>query len=918
MKFRALIFILSIFLILPFSGFSQKSLDSLKNILNSKLSNNTKEKKVEEFIKNNKSRLIPEDLANCYQEYGKWFFLLDMKNRAYLEKAISYTEKALKLKKEHNVNSKSIKGTLYNLGYFYAKQKNYFKAIDYFEQIKEISEVDSNTLKSLRELSNIYMKTGDFYKTLNNLNTLIRLSYKDTLWREKTIQAYQYRAMVYSFMGLKRFSKNIKEDVRKADSLLNLLTKKRTRYHNRLDQIEGNRLLENGNYEKAIIFFEKILKVINKKKSINVARTYNSLGQSYSKNGNYKSAFLNFNKAILYDPMYSPVYENIGDIYIAQKEYQLGLKQFQKAINILTKTNFNPKQKLSKKILGLVQQKYFLLHHLTQKAKGWIQYYKAEKKLEYLRYALETFKTADQLIDIIRFESSEYKSKLYWREQGASLYVGAVEVCFLLNKPEEAFYFMEKNKAILLLEDISNYQAIENAKLPLTLANKEVQLKTHINTVESQLQQVMAKKENRKDSLQRQLYLSKRAYATFVDSLVVAYPEYGKYKKQIPIISYEKAETTANTQNTLFLQYITTDAKGYGMLIGGTKPLVFEITNANTLPKDLEDYQNIVTQKFVTTEQQQAFCTTANRLFQKLIPQAIYEELKDKQVIIIPDYRLQELSFETLTTLKNTTDYLLKEAEISYAYSISYLENNNNLTRNAKDSFLAVAPVDFESLQLPSLHYTNTEANALATIFSGNLLLNNQATKTSFLDQGGNYKALHLATHAEVGNSIDPWIAFHDHKLSLQELYGYKNQHDLVTLSACKTSLGELKLGEGVMSLTRGFFYGGAKSVVSSLWATNDKANQQIMVSFYKQLKEGVSKSKALRQAKLHYLKTHQGTEASPLYWGGNILVGDIASINLTNSFFSEKLQLVAILGVLLLIVWISWFFLKLKKKMKE
>jgi len=895
-----------------------QSLDSLKVILTSKDPDSLIIQKASIFFKADQNKLLPLELAECYHEYGKWWYKNSRKKSENLDRAITYTSKAVTLKKDNKASKESLKKSLYNLGFFCSLSGYYTQAIQYYKEIKDLFDVGEKTFYVLSELANTYMMIGDYQKSILNLDLLISESQKSINHNKWLILAYLNRAELYALMSRKKFSKKIKNDIDKIDLLLKKYKGNSTSYYNRLYQIEGNRLLENGYPNEAIPYFSMILKNITEGDLYDKAVVNNSLGQSYFKLKEYDNALLHFNKAIDYDPIYTTPYENRGDLYIERSNLLKGIEEYQKAINILLSIELGVEDKVEIENLEQVKKKYHLLHHLIQKAKGWVQFYKTEKKQEYLRYALETFKTADQLIDIIRFESTEHKSKLYWREQGASLYVGAVEVCFLLNKPEEAFYFMEKNKAILLLEDISNYQAIENAKLPLTLANKEVQLKKQINTFESQLQRVTAKKEDTKDSLQRQLYLSKRAYATFIDSLVVAYPEYGKYKRQIPIISYEKAEIIANTQNTLFLQYITTDAKGYGMLIGGAKPIVFEITNANTLPKDLEGYQNIVTQKFVTTEQQQAFCTIANRLFQKLIPQGIYEELKGKQVIIIPDYRLQELSFETLTTSKTTTNYLLKEAEISYAYSISYLENNNNLTRDAKESFLAVAPVDFESLQLPSLHYTNTEANALATIFSGNLLLNNQATKTSFLDQGGNYKALHLATHAKVGNSIDPWIAFHDHKLSLQELYGYKNQHDLVTLSACKTSLGELKLGEGVMSLTRGFFYGGAKSVVSSLWATNDKANQQIMVSFYEQLKEGVSKSKALRQAKLNYLKTHQGTEASPLYWGGNILVGDVASINLTNSFFSGKLKLVVILVGLLLILWISWFFLKLKKKMKE
>ncbi len=867
------------------------------------------------FLETHQNKLLPLELAECYHEYGKWWYKNRQKEKINLDNAIAYTKQAVQLKKENKASKKSLKKSLYNLGFFYLKKGNNYEAMDCYQQIKDIPEVDEKTFFALDELADIYRINGDYQRSISNLDFLISKSFKEnTIYQEWLVGGYLGRARVYSEMSRQKYSKRIKRDLEKVDSLLSIYSTGRTIYHNMLYQNEGNRLLENGYYKKSILYFNRILEHISEIDREDIAKLYNSLGQAYSKLEVYDKAIFYFDKAIVYKKDFTHPYENKGDLYIEKLEFELGLKEYQKAINILVKADLDLEQKLPVEVLESVQQKYYLLHHLTQKANGWIQFYKADKNKEYLEYALQTFKTADKLIDIIRFESTEIKSKLYWREHGASLYLGAVEVCSLLDKPEEAFYFMEKNKAILLLEDISNYQAIKNAKLPLPLANKEFKLKNKINTVESQLQGITVVKENQKDSLQRQLYLSKRAYATFVDSLVIAYPEYGKYKKEIPIISFKKATEIRKKQNTLFLQYITTDEKAYGLLLGKENPLLFEIQGAKELPENIKQFQDLVTQKFVTVAQQKAYASVANTIFKKLVPEYVFQQIKDKQLIIIPDYRLQEVSFEALTTSEKVDSYLIKEVEISYAYSISYLENNNALTRKAISNFLGIAPVNFKALQLPTLQYTNTEANSLQNLLSGNVLLEQQATKTNFLQEGGNYKALHLATHAEVGTQSDPWLAFADAKLSLQELYGYKNQHDLVTLSACKTSLGKQQLGEGMMSLARGFFYGGAKSVVSSLWTANDKANAEIMVSFYEQLKEGMSKSKALRQAKLNYLKNHQGTEASPYYWGGNILIGDPATIALKDSYLNKKWKLI-VFTLVLLISSLSFFFFKRKKK---
>ena len=57
---------------------------------------------------------------------------------------------------------------------------------------------------------------------------------------------------------------------------------------------------------------------------------------------------------------------------------------------------------------------------------------------------------------------------------------------------------------------------------------------------------------------------------------------------------------------------------------------------------------------------------------------------------------------------------------------------------------------------------------------------------------------------------------------------------ELVVLSACQTGLGKEVKGEGLIGLTRGFMYAGAKRVVVSLWSVNDKATSELMTNFYR------------------------------------------------------------------------------------
>jgi CHAT domain-containing protein len=95
-----------------------------------------------------------------------------------------------------------------------------------------------------------------------------------------------------------------------------------------------------------------------------------------------------------------------------------------------------------------------------------------------------------------------------------------------------------------------------------------------------------------------------------------------------------------------------------------------------------------------------------------------------------------------------------------------------------------------------------------------------------------------------------------------------------VVLSACQTALGKEIKGEGLVGLTRGFMYGGAKRVVASLWNVNDGATAQFMKQFYQGLlARGLSPAAALHAAQLEMWKRRQWR--SPYYWAAFVLQGE-------------------------------------------
>jgi CHAT domain-containing protein len=189
---------------------------------------------------------------------------------------------------------------------------------------------------------------------------------------------------------------------------------------------------------------------------------------------------------------------------------------------------------------------------------------------------------------------------------------------------------------------------------------------------------------------------------------------------------------------------------------------------------------------------------------------------------------------------------------------------------------------------LTRLPYTRTEVLAISNLFpeSQRQIYLGAAAREETVKAArlGDYRFIHFATHGfldetKPGRSgillsrVSP--SKEDGILQIGEIMRLKLNADLVTLSACSTGLGKLVSGEGILGLTRSIFYAGARNVAVSLWNVNDSATATLMADFYRNLKQGLTKDEALRQAKLALLHGPQRLWQHPYYWAAFIIEGE-------------------------------------------
>jgi CHAT domain-containing protein len=308
-------------------------------------------------------------------------------------------------------------------------------------------------------------------------------------------------------------------------------------------------------------------------------------------------------------------------------------------------------------------------------------------------------------------------------------------------------------------------------------------------------------------------------------------------------------------------------------------------------------------------------------------------------IVFIQDGEISGIPFEALSKTQ-TGDLLIEDFTISYSPSFGILNlGKSSHSDNAKKTFAAFAPRydNFDiavedtigspqfSMLVRSGNYhlpgAQEEVKEIQKLIKGKLFLGEEANESTFKKNSSLYQILHLSMHAiqEHKNPSFSRLIFSpvDHAedgfLFTNELIALSLNANLAVLSACNTGSGQLRKGEGVLSLARAFNYAGVQSTIHSLWKVPDAATKQIMVSFYAQLKEGKSKAAALHQAKKDYLLNEMIPERKhPYYWAGFILNGNWEPIQFSKNI---KIPWFYILGGIILISGIIIIF---KNIMKE
>jgi CHAT domain-containing protein/tetratricopeptide (TPR) repeat protein len=640
-------------------------------------------------------------------------------------------------------------------------------------------------------------------------------------------------------------------------------------------------------------------------------------------------------------------YVNRSEVYLETKQYKKAMADHDSAIYFFTLYEKKPSLTAI-----MMQARPVLLSVLADKAKASIELNEnganTEGSLKALKLTQEIIKIADD----IRADYFSDEAKLTLANDIKPALEKAISVCQKLYQKtkdkqylEQAFGFVEYSRSMVLYENAR----LDN-KLPPDLKAENEELKKR--------EAALIAKNNVED-LQNYLRL-KRQFREKIKAL---------NRNQLATVSELKTALIKDNKTALIEFFVGDSAIFVFTLIQNDLTLI-ELKKQKDFDKQIESLRQEIT-KANPVRDAGVFENQAKSIYNALLTNTIAQlPTTINQLIMAPDGVLNYLPFEILIKgdpsvyLKNfkdskdskggkpskdssfithhssfqKIDFLIKNYQISYAYSANLLLEQKRIKKESapklfagfaakydnKDTSFAIADVSRAVLTRDGayeLKGANEEVKSISDLVGGKAYLNEFATEGSFKKEANQYKILHFAMHSLTDDkdpslskllfTLTPKDTTNDNDLTAAELYATSLNADLAVLSACNTGFGTLNKGEGVMSLARAFTYAGVPSTVTSLWKVPDLTTREIMVEFYKNLKSGMTKDAALRQAKLTYLENApESIAANPYFWAGFVPMGNMEAMDFSERGpLSIKGILAAFLGILGVLGIGFWFW---------
>jgi len=378
--------------------------------------------------------------------------------------------------------------------------------------------------------------------------------------------------------------------------------------------------------------------------------------------------------------------------------------------------------------------------------------------------------------------------------------------------------------------------------------------------------------------------------------------------------------------DTVLLEYKLGATRSFLWLVTKDSARIYTLPKRSEIEKPARDFYESITSRDESRKTQTSDLST--RLSQILLA-PVAAEIAGKRLAIVADGVLQFIPFaalqmqsegrkgpgllidtnelvilpsaSVLAELRHGSSHAKQPDKTIAIFADPIFEANDPRLKNLPGTMAAVSAADSKAElkrvsrdfnfgeTLPRLLSSRVEARNISALVPRSQTSSNmdfEASRENVMsDKLENYRILHFATHGLLDATHPEFSGLvfslydkngkaQDGFLRLDQIYNLNLNSEMVVLSACQTALGKDVRGEGLIGLTRGFMYAGAKRVVASLWKVDDAATAEFMKRFYQSvLQRKLSPAAALRQTQ-NDIRAITRFKA-PYFWAGFTLQGD-------------------------------------------
>ncbi len=806
---------------------------------------------------------------------------LNYKTIGNYDLGIKYAQKNLDIKlKETPIDTTEIVNHYLSIGKLYRTIADHHKAITYYKRALHFCQ--QLYPKEIKQEANLYYYIGDAYHFLKK--------YKESFFNFDQARITNPKDNFFQFEIHRR-----KGEKESKENNHDIAWK---HFQIALNGLESDK--SSYEYDIVLCYVSIIDHLILEVKDYKTALSYLHKAETINTFQFYFQFYANMAKAICY----------------------LNLEDFDKSTTYFAEAKTVIKGHITREKVGLRQlTNRVYLNYWT--AENFFQQGKKKTDLELMHKADKLLSNNIDLINYLLSKYQEQSAKESLTTNYYEVFQKGIEVKHYLFQQtqrtsflSEAFSISEQSKNLTLFETINTNKAFSTSGIPQLTREKENLLKsniTYLETVRYEENEQVVKNDKLIGQLNNDIFNLKQDYEYLINEIETNYPRYQQLKFKPTNSTVKNIQDNILLENQSLIEYTLTDSILYVYLINRDTFKTYHFlqnkdaleSKINHFRKSIYNYRPI--SDLVNTQRNDSLIAVTHQLgfeLYKVLIQPLEKDLSGK-VIIVTDGSIGYIPFDALIKElpqnldKQGTRYLLEDYSISYAHSAKWLnELYNTKSASFDENFVGIAPIfkptsdSFNSIAyfregLGPLKYNREEVENIKNYIGGKVITGLAATKQAFLQYIQKGKVLHLATHGKSNDEAGDYsyLVFaetgakkENRFLYVRALFNLKIPAELVVLSACETGLGEIKRGEGIVGIGKGFSYAGAKSMVTTLWRVSDNSTANFMPIFYKNLKAGQPKDEALWNAKKEFIATYRMTN-HPFFWSGYVAYGNMKPI---------------------------------------